>query len=291
MFTNLSGDHIDYHGSMANYLAAKRRLFESMAPGTTAVLNRDDPHSEQMAPPPEAGLEVLWYGFSRAADVSARIEEITAAGSRFLLRHAGRQQTVRTPPVGRHNVYNCLAAAAAAVALGEAPAAIAAALGEVRLVPGRLQRVPAGADFDVLVDYAHTDDALRNVLSALLPIKRGRLILVFGCGGDRDRSKRPRMAGVAEALADRIFVTSDNPRGEQPGAIIQEILAGFSERGRRKVEVEPDRRRAIAAALADARGGDLVLIAGKGHENYQILGEKRIHFDDVETAAEILRGR
>jgi UDP-N-acetylmuramoyl-L-alanyl-D-glutamate--2,6-diaminopimelate ligase len=198
---------------------------------------------------------------------------------------------VRLKLIGRHNVANALAASAAGIALGADLEPIAQALEGVVSVPGRLQRVPAGAPFDVLVDYAHTDDALANVLSALRPLARGRVILVFGCGGDRDRTKRPRMARVAETWADAVIVTSDNPRGEDPLAIIAEILAGFSGPGRQKVQVEADRRSAIAAALEQAGPGDVVLIAGKGHENYQIIGHERRHFDDAETAGELLRRR
>jgi len=289
VFTNLTGDHLDYHGTMERYLASKRRLFESLRPEAAAVLNRDDPHSDALAA--ATGARLLWYGFSPAADVWARIDAIEPGGSRFVIRRGDEEAPVRTALVGRHNIANCLAAAAAALALGEPLGAVARALGEVPRVPGRLQRVPADAPFEVLVDYAHTDDALRNVLAALQPIKTGRLILVFGCGGDRDRTKRPRMARVAEELADRVIVTSDNPRTEGPSAIIEEIVAGFSERGRARVRIEPDRRRAIAAAVDEARAGDLVLIAGKGHETYQVVGTERVHFDDVETAAEVLRGR
>jgi len=186
--------------------------------------------------------------------------------------------------VGRHNVYNALAAAAVAQALGASGEAIEAGLSSVRNIPGRLQRVPCVKGVEVFVDYAHTDDALRNVLSVLKPLARGRLIVVFGCGGDRDRSKRPRMAGAAAEFADAIIVTSDNPRTEDPQAIIEDILAGFDTEARRRALVQVDRRDAIQAALAAAEPGDVVLIAGKGHEDYQIVGTQRIHFDDVEIA-------
>jgi len=292
VFTNLTLDHLDYHGTMEDYAAAKRRLFESLRPGATAVLNRDDPHSEEMASAAGEGTAKLWYGLSPAADLYAQVRAVDLSGSRFVINWAGRSAEVATALVGRHNVLNCLAAAAAAVALGVELEVIASALGRVSCVPGRLQRVPAEVPFHVLVDYAHTDDALKNVLSALAPIKGdGRLILVFGCGGDRDRTKRPRMAAVAEGYADHIFVTSDNPRSEEPMAIIEEILTGFSALGRSKLRVEPDRRKAIAAALDAARPGDVVLIAGKGHEDYQIIGSRRVHFDDLQTAGELLRRR
>jgi len=291
VFTNLSGDHLDYHGSMSAYLAAKRRLFDSLAPPAAAVVNRDDPRADEVLAGAHAGVRRLWYGFSSAADLYAEIDRIDATGSRFALRFAGASADVTSALVGRHNVYNALAAAGAAMALGLDLDRVAAALGEVRQVPGRLQRVAADAPFDVLVDYAHTDDALRNVLSALRPVTAGRLILVFGCGGDRDRGKRPRMARAAENGADVIVVTSDNPRGEDPADIIDEIVGGFSPTGLAKATVEPSRRDAIAAAIGAAEAGDVVLIAGKGHEDYQIIGDRRIHFDDVETARDILLGK
>lgn len=286
VFTNLSGDHLDYHGSMENYLAAKRRLFENLSADAWAVLNRDERYSESMASATAAS--VLWYGLSSAADVSARIDHIDITGSRFLLRSSGGEINVRTSLIGRHNVYNCLAAAAAAEAMGVDVKTIAEALGQVRCVPGRLQRIEVSAPFDVLVDYAHTDDAMDKVLSSLRPVSAGKLIVVFGCGGDRDRSKRPRMAAVAERWADAVIVTSDNPRNEKPAAIIEEISAGFSRLGREKVRTEPDRRSAIAEALKLAGDGDVVLIAGKGHENCQIIGDERIRFDDVEVVKNLL---
>ena len=287
VFTNLSGDHLDYHGTMENYLAAKRRLFESLGDSATAVLNRDDPYSEALAAATAA--RVVWYGLSPASDVRARIERIDAAGAQFALSDGEGEATARTPLIGRHNVLNCLAAAGACVTLGVPLAQVAAAIEQVERVPGRLERVAAQAPFDVFVDYAHTDDALRNVLSSLRPITRGRILVAFGCGGDRDRTKRPRMGATAADLADVVVVTSDNPRSERPEAIIEEILSGIDESGRAKTRVEPDRREAISLALREAREGDVVLIAGKGHESYQDIGGKRIPFVDAEVAAEQLR--
>lgn len=286
VFTNLSGDHLDYHGSMENYLAAKRRLFENLSADAVAVLNRDETHSESMASATAASI--VWYGLSSASDISARIDRIDITGSRFLLRSGGGEINVRTGLIGRHNVHNCLAAAAAAGAMGVDIETIAEALGQVRCVPGRLERIETETPFEVLVDYAHTDDALDKVLSALRPVTSGRLIVVFGCGGDRDRSKRPRMARAAERWADAVIVTSDNPRSEKPTAIMEEILAGFSAPGRKKVKTEPDRRSAIELAIDLADAGDVVLIAGKGHENYQIIGDERIHFDDAEIVENLL---
>ena len=291
VFTNLTGDHLDYHVDMASYFAAKRRLFASLGGGATAVINRDDAYGQDVSEAVPAPAGVLWYGLSSAADVFGRIERLEGNSSTFTLVHADQTAPVRTPLIGRHNVYNCLAAASAAVGLGMDLSVVADALADVPYVPGRLQRVAAEAPFDVLVDYAHTDDALQNVLSALGPVVGGQLILVFGCGGDRDRTKRPRMAAVAEQWADRVVITSDNPRTEDPQAIIDEILAGLTERGRAKATVEPDRHDAIAAAIEMARPGDAVLIAGKGHENYQVVGARRVYFDDVQVAADLLRRR
>ncbi|MFW6132425.1 MAG: UDP-N-acetylmuramoyl-L-alanyl-D-glutamate--2,6-diaminopimelate ligase [Planctomycetota bacterium] len=289
VFTNLSGDHLDYHGTMDAYAAAKRRLFEQLAPGARAVINRDDPVGETMAAATPA--EVRWFGLSPAAHVWARIERIDATGSRFVLRDGRSEAPVETPLIGRHNVLNCVAAGAAGLAVGVDLPAVAEGLSSVRQVPGRLQRVDADAGLQVFVDYAHTDDALSNVLAALQPIEHRRLILVFGCGGDRDRAKRPRMARVAQDLADRIFITSDNPRSERPEDIIEQIVAGLDESGRTRTTVEPDRRAAIAAAIDEAEPGDIVLIAGKGHETYQDFGSRRVRFDDAEVAAEALRTR
>jgi UDP-N-acetylmuramoyl-L-alanyl-D-glutamate--2,6-diaminopimelate ligase len=289
VFTNLSGDHLDYHGTMEAYRAAKRRLFENLPAGAAAVLNRDDPAGEDFAAATRA--KVWWYGLSPAADVRARIDEINAAGCRFALIAGDAQQEVRTPLIGRHNVYNAVAAATAAIAMGVELPAVASALQTVDRVPGRLERVDERAPYQVFVDYAHTDDALENVLGALRPLTRGRLIVVFGCGGDRDRSKRPRMARVAESLADHVVITSDNPRSERPEDILDEIVAGLSPDGRERADVEPDRRTAIRLAVERARAGDLIVIAGKGHEKVQILGNERVAFDDVQEAAAAIRNR
>ncbi len=289
VFTNLTGDHLDYHGDMDSYLAAKSLLFAQIVPGGWAVLNRDDPAAERIAAATDG--RVCWYGLDGDGDVGARIESCDVDGSRFQLLYDGRSTPIHTPMIGRHNVQNCLAAAAATLAMGIDAETIAGALANLPCVPGRLERVDAAAPYRAFVDYAHTDDALQNVLSALRPVTAGRLIVVFGCGGDRDRTKRPRMACVAEHLADRLVVTSDNPRSEEPSAIIDEILAGLSAAGRSQAEVEPDRRAAIALAVDQAEAGDVILIAGKGHETYQIIGDQRLDFDDVRVAAELIARR
>lgn len=289
VFTNLSGDHLDYHGTMEEYLAAKTKLFASLGVSASAAINRDDPVAEQIAQATRASI--CWYGLSPAADMYARVGDISAGKTCFELIYRDQAVPVETKLIGRHNIYNSLAAACAARSLGVGLDQIAETLGTIDYIPGRLQRVDGPGDFDVFVDYAHTDDALGNVLSALRPLTKGRLVLVFGCGGDRDRSKRPRMAVVAQEWADAIIVTSDNPRSESPGEIIDEILTGFDADTRSHVEVEPDRRRAIGRAIAQARPGDVVLLAGKGHETYQIIRGVKSHFDDAEVAAACLAER
>lgn len=281
-FTNLTGDHLDYHGTFENYCAAKARLFADLDADAVAVVNRDDPRHEVMI----RGCRgrVVTFALDREADISARISRSTSQGTHYRIQIDGHELVLENAIVGRHNVYNAMTAAGLARALGAGFEAITAGLLSVRNIPGRLQRVPCRSAADVFVDYAHTDDALRNVLSVLRPLARRRLIVVFGCGGDRDRTKRPRMARASAEYADAILVTSDNPRTEDPRAIVDEIVAGFDDAARSRVVVEVDRARAIHAALAAAGDGDVVLIAGKGHENYQEINQRRIHFDDVEAA-------
>jgi len=289
VFTNLSGDHLDYHQTMQRYLAAKRKLFENLSSQAKAVLNRDDPAGETLAGGTRADL--LWYGMDAPADLWGEIHRLDVGGAEFSLVEGTQRHTVSTELIGRHNVMNCLAAAAACRALGLSLQEVAAGLRGAGGIPGRLQRVESDQPFQVFVDYAHTDDALANVLRALRPLVAGRLIVVFGCGGDRDRTKRPRMGRVAEELADRLVITSDNPRSEDPAAIIAEILGGLSEVGKSRAQVQADRRAAIALAVEGAGPGDLILIAGKGHEDYQLIGSRKVHFDDVEVAGQLLRCR
>lgn len=289
VFTNLSGDHLDYHRTMEAYATAKRRLFDLLDDQGAAVLNADDAFGRKLIA--ELAAPVTSFAMDRCdVDVSARIDALDRTGSRFLLRGRTYQRSVVCSLVGRHNVQNALAAAATAEAIGLSPDAICSGLCDLTGVPGRLQRVePDGWPFSVLVDYAHSDAALANVLHAVRPLTCGRLICVFGCGGDRDKSKRPRMAAVVEEVADVAYVTSDNPRTEDPNEIIDDIRAGFGPSPRCGVRVETDRRTAIASAIAEACPGDTVLIAGKGHEPYQIVGAAVLPFDDVQVAAECLR--
>jgi UDP-N-acetylmuramoyl-L-alanyl-D-glutamate--2,6-diaminopimelate ligase len=205
-------------------------------------------------------------------------------GTVFTLAYAGQKQKVKTPLLGRHNVSNSLAAAGLCIAAGFDLKTIAAGLSAPETVPGRLEKVDWRGDFSVIIDYAHTDDALKNVLSTLKPLCKGKLRVVFGCGGDRDRTKRPRMAKVVEELADFVIVTSDNPRTEKPEAIIEEIIAGFKNPNSPRITVEQDRKKAIELAIKSAGKDDIVLIAGKGHETYQIIGKQKFDFSDKKVA-------
>jgi UDP-N-acetylmuramoyl-L-alanyl-D-glutamate--2,6-diaminopimelate ligase len=295
VFTNLTQDHLDFHGTLDEYRRAKRRLFEHLATspkgGRTAVVNADDPAGLEMV----RGLQppVLTFGLSAAAAVRA-VEHVSALdGIRMRVRTPKGELSLRSPLIGEHNVMNLLGAIATGLALGLAPDAIAAALAPVSAVPGRFEQVRAGQPFLVVVDYAHTPDALERVLETARKITPGRLGVVFGCGGDRDRGKRPIMGGIAARLADRLWATSDNPRSERPEAILDEVAAGVSRvpGAPDRCVREPDRRRAIAGALGWAQPGDTVVIAGKGHETYQIVGADVLPFDDRAVAREILAGQ
>ncbi len=290
VFTNISGDHLDYHGSMEAYVAAKRRLFDGLDASAFAIVNADDAHSQSVVA--HSAAQRVTYGIeSGSADVRGEIVSANPSGTTFTMIARSYKTTIRLGLLGRYNVANALAAAAAAEALGVDVGSIRTGLEAVTGVPGRLERVePAGCTFSVLVDYAHTDDALRNVLASVRPLTQRRLICVFGCGGDRDRNKRPRMAAAA-ASADVALVTSDNPRGEDPQAIIDDILPGFPRADSCEIVVEVDRRRAIQEAIALAGPGDTVLIAGKGHETYQLVGDEVLSFDDAAVARDCLRDR
>jgi len=289
-FTNLTGDHLDYHLNMDNYAAAKARLFDDLDEDAAAVVNGDDKYAPRMVR--NCRGRIIRFGFAKGADYRARDVAITAQGSHFVLVSPDGETPVSMHLVGRHNIQNALTAAAlVGETFGLSVHQIAAGLRDAQGAPGRLQAVRLGQPFAVLVDYAHTDDAMDNVLSALRPLTRGKLRILFGCGGDRDRTKRPRMARTAQKWADAIYVTSDNPRTEDPRVILEEITAGFSADTGRSVYVNVDRRTAIEQVIADAQPGDVVLLAGKGHENYQIIGTEKRHFDDAEEAERALRSR
>lgn len=297
VFTNLTGDHLDYHGTMEAYAGAKAKLFERSA---RALVNAADPYARRMVEGfsgPVTWCRVVDEGGAagrEASNVDAVIEELAATHSRFRVEGLfDRAATVRLPLVGRHNVCNAVEALAAARVLGGEREELVEALERCEAVPGRLEAVRGGGEGHpaVLVDYAHTHDALDNVLRALRPLTAGRLIVVVGCGGDRDRSKRPKMARKAYELADYVVITSDNPRTEDPMAIIDDMLKGLPTEDRRDkpVLVLPDRASAIVHAVHEGREGDTVLLAGKGHEDYQIIGTTKRSFDDRIHAAAALR--
>jgi len=288
-FTNLTGDHLDYHKTEQNYLDAKAKLFQGLSPSASAVLNKESPHSAALAGKTKA--KILWYAIDMPADLIAHLESMDLTGTNFLLEYDSRTQKVNSPLLGRYNVSNHLAAAGLCIAAGFDLKTIAAGLSALKVTPGRLEKVDSDLSFTVLIDYAHTDDALKNVLSTLKPLCKGRLIVVFGCGGDRDKTKRPRMAKVVEQSADRVFVTSDNPRTELPQAIIDQVVAGFQNPDSKKIKIEPDRKKAIELAINAAAEKDIVLIAGKGHETYQIIGNKKFDFSDKAVALECLKKR
>jgi UDP-N-acetylmuramoyl-L-alanyl-D-glutamate--2,6-diaminopimelate ligase len=299
-FTNLTQDHLDFHAGMEEYFEAKRLLFvpgEGRATPALAVVNTDDGYGERLAQELRAAgappLRTLSPSGAGGADYRAVDASFDASGSRFRCVWPEGEVEVRTPLAGHFNVENALTAIAACEALGVPVAAAAAALADAGRAPGRFEPVEAGQPFAVLVDYAHTPDSLENVLRAARRLAEGRLVCVFGCGGDRDRDKRPKMGEIAARLADRSVVTSDNPRSEDPDAIIADILAGIpgygNGNGRDDVAVEPDRRAAIALALGEAEPGDTVVIAGKGHEQGQEFeGGRKIPFDDRLVATELL---
>jgi UDP-N-acetylmuramoyl-L-alanyl-D-glutamate--2,6-diaminopimelate ligase len=283
LFTNLTQDHLDFHPTMEDYFLAKRRLFEARP--RHAVVNVDDPYGRRLA------LElpnVVTFGVEHDADYRGTDLRTDFTGTTFTAHTPDGEVELRTPLPGHFNVLNALGAVAAVRALGVPLQEIAAALPNAGRVPGRFEPVDEGQDFAVLVDYAHTPDSLDNVLRAARPLTENRLVCVFGCGGDRDRGKRPQMGEIAARLADEVIVTSDNPRSEDPEAIIGEILAGIP---RGEVEAYVDRREAIDRAIGRAKRGDVVVIAGKGHEQGQEFENgRKVPFDDLEVAREALRG-
>lgn len=302
LFTNLSRDHLDYHSSLEDYFEAKARLFESVMDAsaktsTLAVVNVDDPFGARLRT--RARADSVW-GFSQKgapdAEIRVRDARIDLKGiSADLVTPVG-EMTLVSSLMGKHSLENLVGATGIALGLGINREEVAAALEGCTRIPGRLEEVPNQAGFKVLVDYAHTDQALRNVLGCLRPLTNGALISVFGCGGERDRGKRPLMGEAAASVSELSVVTTDNPRGEKPEDILSEILPGvtpFAEvwrpgaalrQGERRYTVIPDRREAIRVAIRAAKPGDVVLIAGKGHEDYQIVGDRRVHLDDREEA-------
>ena len=293
VFTNLTRDHLDFHGNMDQYFKAKRRLFEMLPRDAPSLLNVDDPRGVALV---EVGGRPVTYAINRPADITPGPLASSLDGLAFDVRTPRGTLRVRSKLVGRPNVYNILAAVSTATALDMSFDAIERGLASLAGVPGRFEMVSGPKDeVTVVVDYAHTDDALRNLLETARPLASGRLITVFGCGGDRDRTKRPLMAVVAGRLSDLIVITSDNPRSEDPNRIIEEIQRGITPDTRRDngvgVLTIVDRRAAIVKAIELARPGDLVLIAGKGHEKDQVVGDRVLPFDDVAVAGEALARR
>lgn len=290
VFTNLQRDHLDYHHTFENYFKAKQKLFENLAdpanpkPNRTAVINADDPYGCRLAEQVKGRVHVVTYGMNTAADFQAdRVQEFLTHTS-FCIN--GRPMQINL--LGRHNVYNALAAYAVARVNGVPEEAAAAGLKALSGVPGRMERIDVGQNFFAFVDFAYTDEALQRAFDTLEPFKKGRILLVFGCGGQRDRTKRPLMGKTACTRADYVFLTNDNPRCEDEKQIFNDILAGMQ--GKTNYEVVPDRAEAICRALTNAHAQDIVLVAGKGHEDYQIIGTEKRHFSDQETIRTFLRG-
>jgi len=286
VFTNLSPEHLDYHGNLEDYFSCKSSLFKGLSPGALAVINADDVYGKKLI-----GLtksDVLTFGIDSPAEIQAKNLKLNAKESHFTVVAPEGELDIKSPLIGRHNVYNMLAAIAVAVAEKIDHTSISASLAEFNVVPGRLECVDCGQDFLVFVDYAHTEDALENALTALRKVsEKSRIIVVFGCGGDRDKLKRPVMGRVATEGADLAIISSDNPRSEEPEKIISDITGGIDKQ-KDNYQVIPDRAKAISKALSFAKRGDIVLIAGKGHEATQIFAKETIHFNDREQIEKIL---
>jgi UDP-N-acetylmuramoyl-L-alanyl-D-glutamate--2,6-diaminopimelate ligase len=297
VFTNLTQDHLDFHRDMDDYFRAKLRLFTGLGESgrksspKRAIVNADDPRAAQVTA--ACRVPVWTYAVRAAADVKAERVQMSLAGTTFTASTPVGRFVVESALVGEHNVYNLLAAIGVALHEGLSVDQIRDGIARVKNVPGRFERVGQGQPFTVVVDYAHTEDAIVRLLTAAQALKTGRIITVFGCGGDRDRMKRPKMGRAAVEFSDVVVLTSDNPRTEDPMAILRDVEVGVKETLGRKPSVRyvmvPDRRQAIEAAVKEARPGDMVLIAGKGHEDYQIIGTQKVHFDDREVAAEAIR--
>ena len=288
VFTNLTRDHLDYHKDFDHYFEAKRRLFEGLGtpPPESAVINLDDAWGKKLLDVPSA--QHLTYGMNSNAQVKAKYLDHKHSGwDGTIVTPAGKLQ-IASSLVGRANLYNILAATAASIAYGISIEKIEQGLSDLKAVPGRFERIDEGQPFLVIVDYAHTDDALRNVLSTARELTRHRLLVVFGCGGERDRAKRPLMGEAAGSLSDLAVLTSDNPRSEDPLLIMNDAMVGLQKAGK-PYWAEVDRETAIRRALEEAREGDVVVLAGKGHETYQILKDQTVPFDDREVARRVLR--
>jgi UDP-N-acetylmuramoyl-L-alanyl-D-glutamate--2,6-diaminopimelate ligase len=295
VFTNITQDHLDFHRTMDEYYEAKLRLFTGLAggqkSGKRALINMDDPRGKQIKA--ACPVPVWGYALHSSADLKAERVRLSLTGTEFTAATPVGSFTVESRLVGEHNVYNLLGAIGVALHDGATVDQIREAAAKITNVPGRFERVSSGQDFTVVVDYAHTEDALLRLLTAAQTLKAGRIITVFGCGGDRDRGKRPKMGRAAVEYSDVVVLTSDNPRTEDPMAILHEVEVGvrdaLASRNHVQYRLVPDRREAIGVAIREARRDDMVLIAGKGHEDYQIIGTKKLHFDDREVAREAIQ--
>lgn len=291
MFTNLSGDHCDYHGDMENYFLTKKSLFtKHLAPKSPAVVNCDDPWGQRLIremQEEKTQVTLLSFGLDNSTDYRIESQKIDMEGSRCRLKTPGNKNIpLHSPLLGKFNLMNISGAASLADAVSIPESIIQKTTAAFHGAPGRLELADENSDFKVFVDYAHTDDALHNVLATLRELEPKRLTAVFGCGGDRDKTKRPRMGRAAAEFADRIYLTNDNPRSENPETIIREIQAGIPPAN--ECIVIPDREQAIRKAIKSAEKGEIILIAGKGHENYQIIGEEKLPFNDRDTARKAL---
>lgn len=290
IFTNLTQDHLDYHGTMESYALAKSKLFTSLSPKKskeknypkTAIINIDSPFAKTMTQ--NTRVPILTYGLSEDADIFAENPLFSITGSSCTVCYKGLKEPFHTPLIGKFNLYNCLAAISTGLSLGYNLSTILTILSSFVAVPGRMERIENANKKHIFVDYAHTEDALKNVLESLKEVTKGKIVCVFGCGGNRDRLKRPKMGAVAEKFSDKLVITSDNPRNEPPEVVIQEILTGVQ--NQEKILIEPDRKKAIGLAISELEPEDVLLIAGKGHENYQIFAHYAIHFDDRIVAKE-----
>ena len=287
VFTNITAEHLDYHKTISNYMNAKLELFKNLRKDSFAVLNADDEFSEYFAD--RTNAKILWYGIKNDADIKAEICRESTSDIMIKLKYSRKEIDMKIPFVGVHNVYNVLAAVASAISLGFELDVIKSGIETAPTVPGRLESVPCNRGFEVVVDYAHTPHALETVLQALRNLVKGRILLVFGCGGDRDKEKRPLMGRIADEKSDIFWLTNDNPRSEDPLNIIDGIKAGI--KPGRSFHTQINRHKAIADALSEAKDGDLVLVAGKGHEKYQIIKDTITPFDDREVIKAILSGK
>ena len=287
VFTNLSSEHLDYHHTMEEYFEAKKKLFFLNHSKKTAVVNIDDSWSKKLIPELPPGL--LTYGLQEQAAVKCKNFNLTGHGIETDVFYPAGVMKIQSPLLGRPNLYNVLASIAIALTLNISPTAIEKGIKQCKKIPGRFEKIENSLGMNIYVDYAHTDDALRNLLVSFKELNPKRILLVFGAGGDRDRTKRKKMGKVSAEYADLIFLTSDNPRSEDPLAIIHEIEEGIKENSKKDYYIISDRREALEQAISFAEEGDYILVAGKGHEDYQILGDKTIHFSDTEVIKEILQ--